>query len=143
MSEIAGVHLNLWKMQLDQVPDSLWKETEAETLVLAENGLTEVSGQIGQLKKLRMLDLGHNRLSKVPDEVGDLDGLSDFFYLHDNLLTSLPLSFGRLKKLRYLNISQNRLARAPGSGLLTRRAYRASRNRQSLEGNSGFDCAIV
>jgi hypothetical protein len=41
------------------VPDSVWEQTELESLVLAENGLSEVSEQIGRLKRLRMLDVGH------------------------------------------------------------------------------------
>ena len=50
--------MNLWKKQLGRVPDSVWEQTELESLVLAENGLSEVSEQIGRLKRLRMLDLG-------------------------------------------------------------------------------------
>lgn len=54
-----------------------------------------------------MLDLGHNKLTRVPESLADIEGLSDFLYLHDNRLTSLPLSLGRLTKLRYLNIAEN------------------------------------
>ena len=53
------------------MPDSVWEQTELETLVLADNGLEEVSEQIGRLQKLRMLDLGHNKLTRVPDALGD------------------------------------------------------------------------
>jgi hypothetical protein len=83
-------HLNLWKKRLGHVPDSVWDQTGLKTLVLADNDLSEVSTRIGALKKLRMLDLGHNRLTCVPDALADLDGLTDFLYLHDNRLTSLP-----------------------------------------------------
>jgi hypothetical protein len=40
--------------------------------VLAENELSEVSEQIGRLKRLRVLDLGHNELIWVPDGLADL-----------------------------------------------------------------------
>ena len=79
----------------------MWEQTELETLVLADNGLSEVSEQIGRLKRLRVLDLGHNELTQVPDALADLDGLTDFLYLHDNRLASLPPSLDRLTKLRY------------------------------------------
>ena len=88
--------LNLWKHQLGRVPDSVWEQVELETLVLTENCLSEVSEQIARLKRLRMLDLGHNALTHVPAGLGNLDGLSDFLYLHDNQLTSLPPSLGSL-----------------------------------------------
>ena len=66
-------HLNLWKQRLGRVPESVWEQIDLETLVLADNDLTEVSARIGHLKCLRMLDLGHNRLTRLPDEIGDLD----------------------------------------------------------------------
>lgn len=103
----SSSHLNLWKKQLGQVPDAVWEQTQLETLVLAENELTNVSEHVGRLKKLRMLDLGHNLLTWLPDSLGDLDGLTDFLYLHDNRLASLPSSLERLRRLHYLNISEN------------------------------------
>jgi hypothetical protein len=78
-----------------------------ETLVLADNGLTEISERVGDLRKLRMLDLGHNKLRQIPPSLGHLDQLSDFLYLHDNQLSTLPPPLGRLDRLRYLNISEN------------------------------------
>jgi len=47
--------------------------------VLADNGLTEVSSRMGRLDKLRMLDLRHNQLTRVPDAVGDVRAVTDFF----------------------------------------------------------------
>ncbi len=92
MQNDSGSHLNLWKQRLGQVPGYVWEQEELETLILADNDLTEVSEQIGRLKRLRMLDLGHNQLATLPDSLGYLDGLSDFLYLHDNRLSSLPSS---------------------------------------------------
>ena len=42
-------HLELWKHLLVTVPDFLWESVQLETLVLADNGLTEVSAEIGRL----------------------------------------------------------------------------------------------
>ena len=105
--------LNLWKKQLGRVPDSVWDQAHVEVLILADNGLEDVSEKIGRLQKLRTLDLGHNRLTRVPDALGELADLEDFLYLHANRLASLPASFTRLTRLRYLNISQNEFAELP------------------------------
>lgn len=72
MPEPSALHLSLWRKQLGRVPDAVWENTELEGLVLADNGLTEVSSRIGGLKNLRMLDLGHNKLTSVPDALCDL-----------------------------------------------------------------------
>jgi hypothetical protein len=61
--------LNYWKQHLGHVPESVWGQVDAETLVLADNDLGEVSAKIGRLRKLRMLDLGHNALTSVPGEM--------------------------------------------------------------------------
>jgi Leucine-rich repeat (LRR) protein len=131
VSAASDRHLNLWKQQLGRVPESVWDHLDLETLVLADNGLTEISERIGALKKLRMLDLGHNLLARVPDALGDLDGLTDFLYLHDNRLTGLPDSMAQLTRLRYLNISDNALTAlpAPVCAMTGLRELRASGNR--------------
>jgi Leucine-rich repeat (LRR) protein len=100
MTHASARHLNLWKQQLGRVPDYVWEQTDLETLVLANNGLSELAEHVRGLKKLRMLDLGHNQLTNVPEALGRLEGLTDFLYLHDNRLTSLPSSLARLTKLR-------------------------------------------
>ena len=61
--------LNLWKQQLGTLPASLWDNTALETLILADNGLTELPEAIGALTSLRTLDLGHNRLTDLPESL--------------------------------------------------------------------------
>lgn len=107
MPDSSTVVLNLWKRHLGRVPDVIWEQTELKSLILADNDLKEISARVGGMRHLRMLDLGHNELTQLPESLGEITGLSDFLYLHDNRLTSLPDSLSRLKTLRYLNISEN------------------------------------
>jgi len=65
----SAVNMNLWKKHLGYIPDSIWEHLEIETLVLAENDLTEIPARIADLKHLRMLDLGHNALTQLPEEL--------------------------------------------------------------------------
>jgi hypothetical protein len=74
MPEASSRHWNLWKKQLGCVPDYAWKQTELVTLVLADNGLSEVSEQIGGLKKLRMLD-PWQPLAHLPGSIATLPRL--------------------------------------------------------------------
>ena len=50
-------HLSLWRQGLGVVPDEVWLRIDLLTLVLADNDLTEISERVGDLSKLRMLDL--------------------------------------------------------------------------------------
>ncbi|WP_307627477.1 leucine-rich repeat domain-containing protein [Streptomyces turgidiscabies] len=105
--------LNLWRRQLGQVPESVWRRTELQVLILADNGLTDLPPEIGRLHRLATLDLGHNHLTSVPAELGDLADLSGCLYLHDNKLSEIPDSLGNLTRLRYLNVSENTLTVLP------------------------------
>lgn len=96
MENASNLDLSLWKQGLGAVPAHVWDRTELRTLVLADNGLTEISERVGELRALRMLDLGHNLLRRIPDSLSEFTDLSDFLYLHDNALTELPASLDRL-----------------------------------------------
>lgn len=50
-------------------------------LILAENALTALPMQIGQLQHLHTLDVGHNQLDRLPETLGTLVELRDFLYL--------------------------------------------------------------
>ena len=81
--------LNLWKRQFGTLPGLPVGHAALETLVLADNALTELPVGIGALTSLRTLDLGHNLLMDLREALGLLTGLSDYLYLHDNRLTAL------------------------------------------------------
>ena len=53
-----------------------------------------------RLKKLKMLDLGHNKIVTLPENIGQLSSLNSFLYLSNNLLETLPGSIVELKRLR-------------------------------------------
>jgi Leucine-rich repeat (LRR) protein len=112
---LANGVISLWKKGLRTVPAEVWEQTGVAVLILADNGLTEISPRLGALGSLRTLDLGHNLLFELPEEIGNLAGLSDFLYLHDNRLRNLPSSMENLQKLRYLNISANQFSVFPAS----------------------------
>ncbi len=80
-------------------------------LGLANNRLTSLPKEIGQLKTVHELVLSNNRLTRLPKEIGQLRGL--FTRLDDNRLTNLPKEIGQLQALKELDIRGNNLLYLP------------------------------
>jgi leucine-rich repeat protein SHOC2 len=92
----------------------------ATKLDLSGQKLTELPDSIGDLDSLVELDLSNNQLTCLPDSIGNLTKLTRL-NLESNRLTRLPESIGNLVKLTVLNIYRNRLTELPESiGNLTK-----------------------
>jgi Leucine-rich repeat (LRR) protein len=91
---------------------------EVERLYAAEIGLESVPAWVGELTRLRTLDLGHNLLSALPS-LARLEAL-EILYVHDNRLGELPDWIGSLPSLTYLNAAENGLEAVPAFDGLTR-----------------------
>lgn len=85
-----------------------------ERLDLSKIGLSEVPPGIGMLNSLRILDLGGNRINRLPPEILKLENLEDF-YIRENYLTHLPEEIGCLHNLTNLWLSNNNIEYLPNS----------------------------
>jgi len=95
--------------------DEALKHVEtAEVLNLSGQMLTELPAEVGQLLKLKRLDLWKNRLTKLPEQIALLTNLEELI-LTDNLLTELPEGISELTNLKTLSLSKNKLAQLPDS----------------------------
>ena len=88
--------------------------TELGTLKLTDNRLTKLPESIGQLTELLVLTLSGNQLTQLPESIGQLTKL-ETLELADNRLTKLPESIGQLTNLRTLHIANNQLTELPES----------------------------
>lgn len=82
-------------------------------LDLSRLALAAVPDTIGQLTRLTVLWLFGNQLSAVPDSIGQLTSLTDLD-LRDNQLTAVPDLIGQLTSVTKLNIEGN--PRIPTTG---------------------------
>lgn len=107
----SAVRLDLSGSGLSSVSLSVFSRTELEVLDLSNNRLTgALPSQIGQLKKLRILDASGNQMTGVPAEIGQLTALQDLD-LSENALTGLPMELGNLRNLRRLDLRGNDVSR--------------------------------
>ena len=116
----TGATLDLSNQRLSKTPEYVFSRTDLEKLDLSHNMLTgALQSQIGNLKKLKVLDLSNNQFTGVPAEVGQLRDL-EVLDLSDNQLTGLPNELGNLSKLQLLNLTGNAYSEADLAGIRAR-----------------------
>lgn len=99
--------IDLSGKNLTQTPMYIFDETNTEELNLSNNKLTgSLPSQIGNLKKLKILDLSNNNFTGVPAEIGHINSL-EVLNLSNNNLTGLPNELGELSNLKLLDLSGN------------------------------------
>ena len=96
--------------------DALCQKTGGHivSLKLDRLGIEEIPESIGNLTKLRSLDIGWNKLTYLPDSIGKLKCL-ERLNLHSNQLERIPETIGLLKNLKDLVLSRNQLKILPRS----------------------------
>lgn len=109
-------HLNLEGNKLSQLPLHLKSLIKLQHLNLSHNCLNVLSDEIGYLTMLQTLKLENNSLVELPGSVCNLVNLQQLS-VANNSLRSLPNDIGELVKLENLDISGNMLQDLPGSVL--------------------------
>lgn len=83
-----------------------------DTLLLSQKGLACVPGEIGNISKIKILDLSENSLHSLTDKIGKLQELRQLNLSH-NQLHALPATVAELHSLKMINLSFNPLETFP------------------------------
>lgn len=75
---------------------------------LRKGGYKDIQENIGELKKLEVLNISGNSIKKLPDSIGDLTNLKEL-YLQGNPIRLLPETIAKLKNLEILDLSDTPL----------------------------------
>jgi hypothetical protein len=108
----GSIELNLDRLGLTELPESIGSLRQLQSLDLSRNNLTEIPESIGSLRQLQSLDLSRNNLTEIPESIGSLKQLQSL-YLSDNKLTEIPELIGSLKQLQSLDLAGNQLIELP------------------------------
>ncbi|NWS29920.1 FLII protein, partial [Polioptila caerulea] len=94
------------------VPDDIFQLDDLSVLDLSYNQLTECPRELENAKNMLVLNLGHNSIDTIPNQL--FINLTDLLYLDlsDNKLESLPPQMRRLVHLQTLILNNNPLLHA-------------------------------
>ncbi|XP_014239961.1 leucine-rich repeat protein soc-2 isoform X1 [Cimex lectularius] len=105
-------NLDLSECQLMQVPDAVYhlmRHTELKACNLSSNVITKIPPKFAvKFSLITELNLSHNQMSKLPDELADLAELERLDISH-NAFISLPTAAYKMPKLTLLNANCNHI----------------------------------
>ncbi|XP_053473763.1 E3 ubiquitin-protein ligase LRSAM1 [Ictalurus furcatus] len=122
LSKEAGADdiLDISNCELSEVPSSVFsmcKVLQKKVLILCGNELKSLvpkSCAISALATIKVLDLHENKLTSLPDDIGQLPSLQ-VLNAENNQIKALPASIGDLRNLQTLNMKGNCLRELPSS----------------------------
>ena len=97
-------HLNLSTMQLESMPDEIFKLEKLTHLNISRNYFTDLSGEIGNLVALKELNLRSCKIKELPKEIGNLVSLEKLDLQWCTNLKELPKEIGNLVSLKKLDL---------------------------------------
>jgi Leucine-rich repeat (LRR) protein len=74
-----------------------------------KNEIDVLPPEVGNLKKLKLLDVSHNRITELPQTMGSLTELKTLDASYCSIRT-LPVSYNELPSLKELYLEENPLA---------------------------------
>uniref|UniRef100_A0A2M4CRT7 Putative leucine-rich repeat lrr protein associated with apoptosis in muscle tissue n=1 Tax=Anopheles darlingi TaxID=43151 RepID=A0A2M4CRT7_ANODA len=103
-------NLDLSECELIQVPDAVYhlmRHTELKSCDLSGNVITKISPKFAvKFSLITDLNLSHNQMAKLPDELADLHSLKTLDISH-NTFIALPTVVFKMPKLRELRANNN------------------------------------
>lgn len=110
------VNIDFCANQITELPAAFFHTfTQLSSLNLEENLLGSLPQGIGNLTKLKRLNLSNNKLTHLPDDFKDCSHTLQQLNLASNYIASLPSSIGQFKILIELDLSNNLITSLPES----------------------------
>ncbi|XP_052269021.1 malignant fibrous histiocytoma-amplified sequence 1 homolog isoform X2 [Dreissena polymorpha] len=112
LSTISLRELYLCKNFLSKVPPSLFNLNHLQILDMSHNLLQVMPDEISRVKSLVVLRLNNNQIERIPQKIRDLSNLEELNISY-NRIRYMPNAVGGLKMLRRLLAEKNELSSLP------------------------------
>ena len=103
--------LDLSNRKIPVLPEELYRMRKLEELIMVNNLLTEIPGDLAKLAEaglLRKLDCGENKIHTVHPDISEIQSL-ETIKLPKNQLSAVPVCIPKLMNLVELDLSYNQL----------------------------------
>jgi Leucine-rich repeat (LRR) protein len=102
-----------YKNEVAEIPSEIGQLTKLKYLDLNKAfSLNTIPHEIGQLRELKMIRLSLTEVRSIPHEIGNLENL-EVLWMGNNKINEIPKEIGNLKKLLDLDISSNSFKLVP------------------------------
>lgn len=108
--------LDLSDLEISRLPKSLLQLSGLQEIYLDRNNLAELPDWIGEFKDLRVLSLGRNQITALPESLLGLSHCLLKIFLGHNQITELPFPEWEFAVLKHGSIGRN-----PIQGMISRR----------------------
>lgn len=98
----AGAQYDVWEVLLREF-------VQNNALIVHKKDISEISPSVWEYKQLTLIDLSHNCLTYIPEDICKLTKLKAL-RANDNQLSSLPLSLTMMESLTDLELASNQLS---------------------------------
>ena len=99
--------LDLRDIPCASIPKSISKITDLEEVYLDNNGLPELPTQIGAISKLRILSLGRNKITEIPDSIEQRWISLQKLFLGHNQIRTLPFDEEHMSLFKQGSVGSN------------------------------------
>ncbi len=106
--------LNLGGLKLTQLPESIGKLRNLNSLTLMDNKLKTLPKSFEKLTKLELLNVRDNNFQGIPKSIFKLKNL-EYLVFTGNPIEALPDAIGGLTKLIYLSLNHTKIERLPST----------------------------
>ncbi|XP_067641106.1 leucine-rich repeat-containing protein 20 [Eurosta solidaginis] len=114
--------LDLSDCQLVQIPDAVYhlmRNTQLKTCDLSSNVIKKIPPKFAlKFSLITDLNLSHNQMTKLPDELADLNVLARLNISHNSFIVLPPVVF-KMPKLRELDASHNAIIEIDTDEMIT------------------------